>query len=82
MNDRQLSIIDAAVDSLEPHTQGLSRERISEILYNLVLDCRQPPRLGTHEPSRRLPAAGEVLPPHQRASWARQMTVHDLHATP
>ena len=78
MNDRQRDIIEAAVNTLMPHVQGRTREQIDESLYSLVLDCGQPPRLSAHEPSRRSPAAGEVLPPHQRASWARKMTTHDL----
>jgi hypothetical protein len=69
MNDRQRAIIEAVVDDLMPHVQGRSRDQVEEALYNLVLDCRQPPRLAAHEPSRRRPAAGELLPPHQRASW-------------
>lgn len=79
MNDRQRDIIEAAVDAMMPYVQGRTREQIGEDLYNLVLDCQQPPRLSTHnESTRRSPAAGEVLPPHQRASWARKMTPHDL----
>ena len=81
MNDRQRAIIDAATDALVPHAQSLTRDQIGKILYNLVIDCRQPPPLTVHEPSRRSPMVGEVLPPHQRASWARKMTVHDLHVT-
>ena len=82
MNDRQRSIIDAATDALVPHAQTLTRDQIGELLYNLVIDCGQPPRLGVQESPRRSPMAGEVLPPHQRASWAQKMTVHDLRETP
>lgn len=77
MNDRQRDIIEAAVDSLVPHTQGRTREQIGEVLYNLVIDCAHPPRLRVPEVMRRSPVAGEVLPPHQRASWARSTTEHD-----
>lgn len=79
MNDRQRAIIDAATDALVPHAQSLTRDQLGEILYNLVIDCGQPPRLTDHAPARRTPMPGEVLPPHQRASWAQKMTVHDLH---
>jgi hypothetical protein len=82
MNDRQREIIDAATDALVPYAQTLSRDQIGEMLYNLVIDCGQPPRLGVHESARRSPMSGEVLPPHQRASWARKMTVHDLQEAP
>lgn len=82
MNDRQRSIIDAATDALVPHAPTLSRDQLGEMLYNLVIDCGQPPRLGVHAPALRAPMAGEVLPPHQRASWARKMTVHDLQEAP
>ena len=82
MNDRQRSIIDAATDALMADAPTLTRDQIGEMLYNLVIDCGQPPRLAVHESSRRSPMAGEVLPPHQRASWARKMTVHDLQETP
>ena len=82
MNDRQREIIDAATDALVPHVQTLTRDQIGEMLYNLVLDCKQPPRLGMLESVRRSPMPGEVLPPHQRASWARKMTVHDLRDAP
>ncbi len=82
MNDRQRTIIDAATGALVPHVATLSRDEIGEMLYNLVIDCGRPPRLDAHEPTRRSPMAGEVLPPHQRASWARKMTVHDLQEAP
>jgi hypothetical protein len=81
MNDRQRAIIDAATDALVPHVQALSHDQIGELLYNLVLDCGQPPRLdahNAHESTRRAPMAGEVLPPHQRASWAQKLTIYDL----
>ena len=77
MNVRQKEIIDDVVDGLMPCVSGRTREEIGELLYNLVIDCRQPPRLGVREPPRRAPAAGEVLPPHQRASWARATTEYD-----
>lgn len=47
-------------------------------LFQLALDIVTPFR--SHEevgPPRRRPMAGEVLPPHQRASWARGKTVYD-----
>lgn len=73
MNDRQRDIVDAAVETVlaMPGARGLDRDHVSAALYQLVIDCAQPPRLTVPEMFRRSPAAGELLPPHQRASWCR-----------
>ncbi len=52
-------------------------EEMHDALYQLAIDIRSPARLADHQPSRRMPFANEVLPRHQRASWAREKTVHD-----
>jgi hypothetical protein len=48
-----------------------------DALYQLALDIASPGRLDDHRPMRRMPLANEVLPRHQRATWARGTTVHD-----
>lgn len=77
MNDRQRAIIDAATERLLPNVTGLGRDELGELLYQLVLDTQRPPPLAVPEVLRRSPAAGEVLPRCQRASWARARTMHD-----
>ncbi|HSX22309.1 MAG TPA: hypothetical protein VLE97_05990 [Gaiellaceae bacterium] len=57
--------------------KALSYDEMHDALYQLALDLRSPARLDDHRPSRRMPAAGEVLPRHQRASWARGRTIYD-----
>jgi hypothetical protein len=54
------------------HTQ----EELYDVLFTLVHECYLPERLEV-VPVRRMPAAGEVLPPQQRATWARAKTVYD-----
>jgi len=54
------------------HTQ----EELEEALFTLVLTCYQPEAREV-VPVRRMPAAGEVLPPQQRATWARGKTMYD-----
>jgi len=55
----------------------LSRDELEEALYALVRDCVTPGARPQSDPARRSPIAGEVLPPHQRASWAREKTPYD-----
>jgi len=51
-------------------------EDLHAVLFQLALDIMSPSRSSEDaRPSRRMPAANEVLPPHQRASWARSKTV-------
>ncbi len=83
MNDRQREIIEAATENLladirdEFAASCSLREVISRALYQLAIDFSRPPPKGVPEVLRRAAVAGEVLPPHQRASWARERTVHD-----
>ena len=77
MNDRQRDIVDAAVAALMAKVTG-SRDDVSAALYQLVIDFAQPPPLTVPEVLRRAPVAGEVLPPSQRATWCREMTVYDV----
>lgn len=77
MNDRQREIVDATVDRLIANSRELDREEVSTMLYQLVIDYVRPPRLTVPETLRRSPMAGEVLPRYQRATWARENTVHD-----
>lgn len=53
-------------------------EEMHAVLYQLAIDIRSPARLADHHPWRRMPHANEVLPRYQRASWAREKTVHDM----
>lgn len=55
-----------------------TEDEMHDALYQLVIDIRSPARLADHQPSRRMPLANEVLPQHQRASWAREKTVYDV----
>ena len=59
----------------KPHTA----EELHYALYQLALDIMSPP--ASQDPlraTRRMPAANEVLPPHQRATWARKKTMYDV----
>jgi hypothetical protein len=69
-------LIAAAVQSLagKAHTE----EALHDVLYQLALDITTPFSAG--EPllrARRVPRANEVLPRHQRATWARGKTIYD-----
>lgn len=82
MNDRQRAIVDAATARVLAMVGDLISTRemdgIADVLYQLALDVLRPPaRSGDAEPVRRMPAAGEVLPRSQRATWARQRTEYD-----
>lgn len=74
MNDRAHVQIAAAAQKLagRAHTQ----EELYGELFSLVRLCYLPERQPV-VPVRRTPAAGEVLPPQQRASWARARTPYD-----
>lgn len=76
MNDRASAQITIIAQKLagKMHTQA----ELEDELFTLVRACYLP----EHErreviPVRRMPAAGEVLPPQQRAAWAREKTVYD-----
>lgn len=68
------ALIDAAARDLagKTHEEDALRER----LFALVRECMSPFARDA-VPVRRMPAAGEVLPPQQRASWARARTPYD-----
>lgn len=75
MNVRAHALIAAAAQKLEGqvHTQ----EELYDALFTLVRTCYLPERQAV-VPVRRMPAAGEVLPPQQRATWARAVTKYDV----
>ena len=75
MNERANERIAATARDLagKVHTQ----EDLHEILFNLVRTCHRPEGGADAVPVRRMPAAGEILPPAQRASWARARTPYD-----
>lgn len=54
-----------------------TEEAMHAALFQLVLDIVSPARLDVPCSMRRMPLANEVLPRHQRATWARGKTVHD-----
>lgn len=74
MNDRAHALIAEVARDLagKVHTQ----EELHDALYTLVRESYLPERLAV-VPVRRMPAAGEVLPPQQRATWARAKTMYD-----
>jgi len=47
-------------------------------LYQLAIDLAAPARSDMPGVMRRMPLSNEVLPRHQRATWARGKTVHDV----
>jgi hypothetical protein len=75
VNDRARARIAAAAHALagKAHTQ----EELHDALFTLVRTCYLPEGQDA-VPVCRMPAAGEVLPPQQRAMWARAMTVYDV----
>lgn len=54
-----------------------TEEELHTALYQLAIDIRSPARLAAPPSLRRMPLANEVLPRHQRASWAREKTAYD-----
>jgi hypothetical protein len=74
VNDRAHALIAAVALKLagKEHTQ----EQLYDELFTLVRLCYLPERQAV-VPVRRMPAAGEVLPPQQRATWARARTPYD-----
>jgi hypothetical protein len=55
----------------------LTPTQIYDKLYTLVLECSQPPPREVPTDLRHAPLANEVLPRHQRATWARGKTLYD-----
>jgi hypothetical protein len=78
VKDRAHVLIAVAARDLagKVHTQ----EDLHDALFTLVLECTQPERQPVVLPLRRMPACGEVLPPQQRATWARALTAFDVPA--
>ena len=52
-------------------------EELHDALFHLVYDIVTPWPARFEAPLRRAPLANEVLPPQQRASWARAKTIYD-----
>ena len=79
MKSNAQELIAAAAHHLagKVHTE----EELHEVLYQLAIDIVTPPasREDTRR-SRRAPIANEVLPRHQRATWARGKTAYDTDA--
>lgn len=61
---------------LEKHTKDEAEERDTSRVgvRGALADSKRAPMA---TPNQRKPKAGEVLPPNQRASWAREKTEHD-----
>lgn len=75
MNDRARELIDVAARRLAGKARPL--DQVTHELYRLVIACALPAPSASPGSPRRSAGAGEVLPPHQRATWARARTVHD-----
>jgi hypothetical protein len=54
-----------------------TEEELQAVLFALVRTCYLPERCDV-VPVRRTPAAGEIIPPQQRATWARALTAYDV----
>jgi hypothetical protein len=74
VNDRAHALIAAAARNLAGKVN--TQEDLHTALFTLVRECYLPAPLAV-VPVRRMPAAGEVLPPQQRATWARAITIYD-----
>ena len=74
MNNRAHALIAAAARDLAGRSHA--QETLHDALFALVLECSSP-AASPLVPVRRMPAAGEVLPPQQRATWARTRTPYD-----
>ena len=68
-------LIEAAAKKLAGRSHTV--DEMHDALYQLAIDLRAPACLDDYRPSRRMPLANEVLPPHQRATWARRATAFD-----
>ena len=53
-------------------------EELHVALFQLALDIVSPACLAVPRTMRHMPVSNEVLPRHQRATWARGKTVHDV----
>jgi hypothetical protein len=70
---RQLIAATASILAGRVHTV----EETHDLLYQLAIDMVSSERSPVPPSLRRRSLANEVLPRHQRASWARGKTVHD-----
>ena len=68
-------LIEAAAKKLAGRVHTV--DEMHDALYQLAINIRAPACLDDHRPSRRIPFANEILPRHQRATWARGKTEHD-----
>lgn len=76
MRNHVHKLIEAAARKLAGKAHA--KEELATALFQLALDITSPVRSDDEPRSfRRSPGANEVLPPHQRASWARAKTVYD-----
>jgi len=76
MRDHVHKLVEAAARKLAGKAHA--KEELHGALFQLALDITSPARSDdSPRESRRTPGANEVLPPHQRASWARSKTVYD-----
>lgn len=74
MNQRAHERIAAAASALAGKMH--SQDELEDALFLLVNECYLPEARPV-VPVRRMPVAGEVLPPQQRATWARATTIYD-----
>jgi hypothetical protein len=74
MRDHAHALIAAAAQKLAGRAHA--QEGLHDALFTLVRLCLMPERQDV-VPVRRTRIAGEVLPPQQRASWARARTPYD-----
>jgi hypothetical protein len=80
MREHARELVAAAAQALagKAHTE----DELHTELFQLALDIVSPSRSSdAARPGRRMPLANEVLPRHQRATWARGKTVHDAEET-
>ena len=75
MTEHIQKLVETAAKALAGRAHNF--ETLHDALYQLAIDIRSPSRLDDFRPVRRSPGANEVLPPHQRASWARAKTEYD-----
>jgi hypothetical protein len=76
MKDHARELIAATAQALAGRAHTL--EEMHATLYQLALDIVSPARAALPTGIRRAPLANEVLPRHQRATWARGQTAYDV----
>lgn len=75
MRARVHDLVAAAAQNLAGKAHTL--DEIHAALFQLALDIVTPSSREVPRDLRRRPLANEVLPRHQRASWARSKTIYD-----